>query len=193
MVHVNIPSIAHGPLIGKVWKEGVGFYTNYTNDRDIFVTFPQKWGWTVVWAFALERMFTVYGDHQYCLYKNNTFYGSMVVKRGAMIISIMGFVVSNIGMIRDMVTDYPKLLNTVKIRTYSFFRGKPTHFPQMVNLPLNNIISLVLTNIGSSNLELYHHNLLNTIANWPCPPLPWDTNKQRCKIHCEYMLGDVHV
>ncbi len=41
---VNILANAHGPLIGKVLKKGVGSYTNYRNDKDSFVTFPQKWG-----------------------------------------------------------------------------------------------------------------------------------------------------
>ena len=39
---VNIPSSTHGPLTGNVLKEGVDTYTNYTHDKDLFVTFP--WG-----------------------------------------------------------------------------------------------------------------------------------------------------
>ena len=40
LITVNIPSSAYGPLNRNVLK--VGFYTNYTNDRDLYVAFPQK-------------------------------------------------------------------------------------------------------------------------------------------------------
>ena len=47
-ITVNIPSIAHGPLIKSGLKEGMGSYTDYTNGKDLFVTIPQNKGWAVV-------------------------------------------------------------------------------------------------------------------------------------------------
>ncbi len=44
-ITINFPSSTHGPLIdGKSAKNGVGSYTDYRNDKDLFVTFPQKRG-----------------------------------------------------------------------------------------------------------------------------------------------------
>ncbi len=53
---IEITKCHMGPLIGKVLKKGVGSYTNYRNDKDLFVTFLQKWGWALMWAWALERI-----------------------------------------------------------------------------------------------------------------------------------------
>ena len=62
----NIPSSAHGPLIGNVLKEGVGSYTNDTHDKDLFVTFP--WGGLFCEHGLLSRCLQYYFTSHGCKY-----------------------------------------------------------------------------------------------------------------------------